>query len=163
MNPRRPQAGTSVAHEISRKGPCLVEIGDEVQLAGGCAATGDTRAVTAGELRSAEVGELPSTLSIRLSCEDRERRTFSLRAEATNLNRHGAAIQLNRELMGRLDRPRSKQARYPGVRQSSCTGQHHRRIPHLRQRTSRQQRKGQRLRGFARNLRRFEKWYTSDW
>jgi len=35
---------------------------------------------------------------VRLSGEDREKCTFTLGAKATNLNRHGAAILLNREL-----------------------------------------------------------------
>jgi hypothetical protein len=36
---------------------------------------------------------------IGLSGQDREKRTFTMAARATNLNRHGAAIQLNRELV----------------------------------------------------------------
>ena len=36
---------------------------------------------------------------IGLSGEDREKRFFSMPAKATNLNRHGAAVQLNRELL----------------------------------------------------------------
>jgi hypothetical protein len=36
---------------------------------------------------------------IRLSGQDREKYTFTMPARATNLNRHGAAIQLNRELL----------------------------------------------------------------
>jgi hypothetical protein len=36
---------------------------------------------------------------IGLSGQDREKRTFTMPARATNLNRHGAAIQLNRELL----------------------------------------------------------------
>src|SRR5205823_12693699 len=35
---------------------------------------------------------------IGLSGQDREKCTFTMPARATNLNRHGAAIQLNREL-----------------------------------------------------------------
>jgi PilZ domain-containing protein len=37
-------------------------------------------------------------LPVRLSGEDREKCSFTLGAKATNLNRHGAAILLNREL-----------------------------------------------------------------
>jgi hypothetical protein len=37
--------------------------------------------------------------SIGLSGEDRDKRTFSLAAKATNLNRHGAAVQIGRELV----------------------------------------------------------------
>jgi len=37
--------------------------------------------------------------SIGLSGEDREKCSFSLSAKATNLNRHGAAIQVGRELL----------------------------------------------------------------
>ena len=36
---------------------------------------------------------------IGLSGQDREKRTFTMPARATNLNKHGAAIQLNRELL----------------------------------------------------------------
>jgi PilZ domain len=36
--------------------------------------------------------------SIGVSGEDRDKRTFSLTAKATNLNRHGAAVQLSRDL-----------------------------------------------------------------
>jgi hypothetical protein len=36
---------------------------------------------------------------IGLSGQDREKCTFTMPARATNLNRHGAAIQLNRELL----------------------------------------------------------------
>jgi len=35
---------------------------------------------------------------IRLSGEDRAKCSFTMSAKATNLNKHGAAIQLNREL-----------------------------------------------------------------
>ena len=37
--------------------------------------------------------------SIGLSGEDRQKCSFTMTAKATNLNRHGAAIQLNRELL----------------------------------------------------------------
>jgi hypothetical protein len=36
---------------------------------------------------------------IGLSGQDREKRTFTMPARATNLNKHGAAIELNRELL----------------------------------------------------------------
>ena len=36
---------------------------------------------------------------IGLSGEDRLKVTFTMPAKATNLNRHGAAVQLNRELL----------------------------------------------------------------
>jgi hypothetical protein len=36
--------------------------------------------------------------SIGLSGEDRHKRSFTVPAKATNLNKHGAAIQLSREL-----------------------------------------------------------------
>ena len=37
--------------------------------------------------------------SIGLTGEDRQKCSFSLTAKATNLNRHGAAIQVGRELL----------------------------------------------------------------
>ncbi len=37
--------------------------------------------------------------AIGLSGEDRQKCSFSLSAKATNLNRHGAAIQVSRELL----------------------------------------------------------------
>lgn len=36
---------------------------------------------------------------VGLSGEDRQKCSFTMTAKATNLNRHGAAVQLNRELM----------------------------------------------------------------
>jgi hypothetical protein len=36
--------------------------------------------------------------SVGLSGEDRQKAAFTMTAKATNLNRHGAAVQLNREL-----------------------------------------------------------------
>ena len=35
---------------------------------------------------------------VRLSGEDRQKATFNVTAKATNLNRHGAAVQLDRQL-----------------------------------------------------------------
>src|SRR5262252_6849608 len=37
--------------------------------------------------------------SVGLSGEDRQKASFTMTAKATNLNRHGAAVQLNRELL----------------------------------------------------------------
>jgi hypothetical protein len=37
--------------------------------------------------------------SVGLSGEDRQKAAFTMTAKATNLNRHGAAVQLNRELL----------------------------------------------------------------
>jgi hypothetical protein len=39
------------------------------------------------------------TVRIEVSGEDRQKCFFTMPAKATNLNRHGAAIQLNRELL----------------------------------------------------------------
>jgi hypothetical protein len=39
------------------------------------------------------------TVRIELSGEDRQKCSFTMPAKANNLNRHGAAIQLNRELL----------------------------------------------------------------
>jgi len=36
--------------------------------------------------------------SVGLTGEDRQKCSFTMSAKATNLNRHGAAVQLNREL-----------------------------------------------------------------
>lgn len=36
--------------------------------------------------------------SVGVSGEDRQKATFTITAKATNLNRHGAAVQLNREM-----------------------------------------------------------------
>lgn len=36
--------------------------------------------------------------SVGLSGEDRKKATFTVTTRATNLNRHGAAVQLNREM-----------------------------------------------------------------
>ena len=37
--------------------------------------------------------------AVGISGEDRQKATFTMTAKATNLNRHGAAVQLNRELI----------------------------------------------------------------
>jgi hypothetical protein len=47
--------------------------------------------------RSARIGV---STQVRLSGQDREKNDFTMPAKATNLNRHGAAIQLGRELSG---------------------------------------------------------------
>ncbi len=39
------------------------------------------------------------SVRIELSGEDRQKCSFTMPAKANNLNRHGAAIQLNRELL----------------------------------------------------------------
>jgi len=36
--------------------------------------------------------------AVGVSGEDRQKATFTITAKATNLNRHGAAVQLNREM-----------------------------------------------------------------
>jgi hypothetical protein len=41
---------------------------------------------------------MPLNAKIGLSGEDRQKCSFTLSAKATNLNRYGAAVQLNREL-----------------------------------------------------------------
>ena len=37
--------------------------------------------------------------AVGVSGEDRQKASFTITAKATNLNRHGAAVQLNRELI----------------------------------------------------------------
>jgi len=37
--------------------------------------------------------------AVGISGEDRQKATFTITAKATNLNRHGAAVQLNREMV----------------------------------------------------------------
>jgi hypothetical protein len=37
--------------------------------------------------------------AVGVSGEDRQKATFTISAKATNLNRHGAAVQLNREMV----------------------------------------------------------------
>jgi hypothetical protein len=37
--------------------------------------------------------------AVGISGEDRQKANFTMTAKATNLNRHGAAVQLNRELI----------------------------------------------------------------
>lgn len=43
-------------------------------------------------------GRMALTAAIGLSGEDRQKCSFTLPARATNLNRHGAAVQLHRDL-----------------------------------------------------------------
>lgn len=58
------------------------------------AATGGRSAVS--KRRSSRMA---LSASVGLSGEDRQKAAFSMTAKATNLNRHGAAVQLNRELL----------------------------------------------------------------
>jgi hypothetical protein len=59
-------------------------------------ATGVPQGCGIAKRRSPRMGlEAP----IGLSGEDRDKRTFSLAAKATNLNRHGAAVQIGRDLV----------------------------------------------------------------
>lgn len=64
---------------------------------------------------------------IGLSGQDREKRTFTMPARATNLNKHGAAIQLNRELLVGsavvVQNSRGTQASVSVVAQVSATAQ----------------------------------------
>jgi len=54
---------------------------------------------------------------IGLSGEDRQKRPFTIAASATNLNRHGAAVQLNRELLvGSVVLVRNKRGVQAGAR-----------------------------------------------
>ena len=41
---------------------------------------------------------MPLNAPIALTGQDREKRAFTVSVTATNLNRHGAAVQMNREL-----------------------------------------------------------------
>lgn len=61
----------------------------------------DLRTLTS--VRRAQLGKRRSTrmalnAPVGLSGEDRQKCSFTMPARATNLNRHGAAVQLNREL-----------------------------------------------------------------
>jgi hypothetical protein len=57
-----------------------------------------TVAVTRNQLLRRRSSRMALNTRIGLSGQDREKCTFTMPARATNLNRHGAAIQLNREL-----------------------------------------------------------------
>jgi len=57
-----------------------------------------TVAVTRNQLLRRRSNRMALKARIGLSGQDREKCTFAMPARATNLNRHGAAIQLNREL-----------------------------------------------------------------
>jgi hypothetical protein len=57
-----------------------------------------TVAVTRNQLLRRRSSRMALNAPIGLSGQDREKCTFTMPARATNLNRHGAAIQLNREL-----------------------------------------------------------------
>jgi hypothetical protein len=57
-----------------------------------------TVAVARNQLLRRRSNRMALKARIGLSGQDREKCTFTMPASATNLNRHGAAIQLNREL-----------------------------------------------------------------
>ncbi len=57
-----------------------------------------TLAVSRSQIAKRRSSRLALYAPIRLAGEDRQKCTFTMSAKATNLNRHGAAIQLNREL-----------------------------------------------------------------
>ena len=57
-----------------------------------------TLAVNCSQIAKRRSSRLALNAPIRLAGEDRGKCTFTLPARATNLNKHGAAIQLNREL-----------------------------------------------------------------
>ena len=57
-----------------------------------------TVAVARNQLLRRRSNRMALKARIGLSGQDREKCTFTMPARATNLNRHGAAIQLNREL-----------------------------------------------------------------
>lgn len=63
-----------------------------------------TETKTIARISRAQLGKRRSTrmalnASVGLSGEDRQKAPFTMPARATNLNRHGAAVQLNRELV----------------------------------------------------------------
>jgi hypothetical protein len=57
-----------------------------------------TVAVVRNQLRRRRSDRMALKARIGLSGQDREKCAFTMPARATNLNRHGAAIQVNREL-----------------------------------------------------------------
>jgi hypothetical protein len=61
------------------------------------------RSLNAASTRSAVSKRRSSRMALHaavgVSGEDRQKAAFTITAKATNLNRHGAAVQLNRELM----------------------------------------------------------------
>ncbi len=58
-----------------------------------------TVAVNSSQIAKRRSSRMALNAPIRLAGQDREKCTFTMPARATNLNRHGAAIQLNRELL----------------------------------------------------------------
>src|ERR1700688_4673895 len=58
-----------------------------------------TAGVPRSEIAKRRYSRMALKLPIGLSGEDRQKCSFTMPAKATNLNQHGAAIQLNRELM----------------------------------------------------------------
>jgi hypothetical protein len=63
-----------------------------------------TDLVTAGIVSRSQIakrrsGRMSLNAAMVLSGEDRQKASFTMPAKATNLNRHGAAVQLNRELV----------------------------------------------------------------
>src|SRR5438876_10416293 len=58
-----------------------------------------TVAVARNQLLRRRSNRMALKARIRLAGQDREKCTFTMPARATNLNRHGAAIQINRELL----------------------------------------------------------------
>src|SRR6266536_6123962 len=57
-----------------------------------------TLAVNRIQIAKRRSSRMALSARIGLAGQDREKCTFTMPARATNLNRHGAAIQLNREL-----------------------------------------------------------------
>jgi hypothetical protein len=58
-----------------------------------------TVAVNRREVLKRRSSRLALNARVRLSGQDREKCAFTMPAKATNLNRHGAVIELNRELL----------------------------------------------------------------
>ncbi len=58
-----------------------------------------TASVHRGQIAKRRSGRMALSAAIGLSGEDRQKCSFTMTAKATNLNKHGAAIQLNRELL----------------------------------------------------------------
>jgi hypothetical protein len=62
----------------------------------------DLRAIASvhrSQIAKRRSGRMALSAAIGLSGEDRQKCSFTMPAKATNLNKHGAAIQLNRELL----------------------------------------------------------------
>ena len=58
-----------------------------------------TASVHRSQIAKRRSSRIALNAAIGLSGEDRQKCSFSMPAKATNLNKHGAAIQLNRELL----------------------------------------------------------------